>query len=170
MDGKLNVKVATKKFQQLFKFFLSTIYELIFVSTLFIPDIFDNKKCIIIPTFEVNLIKCVKNIYIEKKSFLLTFSIEVPFCKLPSKHENREQLVFVFTPKKGQNKKKKHKYKLNSFPKERHSSKQVNILILKTILFISQNMFQSVHTSSSVAKSIIKTVNIITYFLKMLQC
>ena len=44
---------------------------------------------------------------------------------------------------------------------ERHSSKQVNILILKTILFISQNMFQSIHASSSVAKSIIKTVNIL---------
>ena len=44
---------------------------------------------------------------------------------------------------------------------ERHSSKQVNILILKTILFISQNMFQSIHTSSSVAKSIIKTVNVL---------
>ena len=45
--------------------------------------------------------------------------------------------------------------------KERRSSKQVNILIAKTILFISQNMFQSIHTSSSVAKSIIKTVNIL---------
>ena len=33
------------------------------------------------------------------------------------------------------------------------------ILILKTLHFISQNMFQSIHTSSSVAKSIIKTVN-----------
>ena len=49
------------------------------------------------------------------------------------------------------------------FPKERHSSKQANILILKTILFISQNMFQSIHNSSSVAKSIIKTVNILIY-------
>ena len=47
------------------------------------------------------------------------------------------------------------------FVKERYSSKQANILILKTILFISQNMFQSIHTSSSVAKSIIKTVNIL---------
>ena len=37
----------------------------------------------------------------------------------------------------------------------------VNILILKTILFISQNMFQGIHTSFSVAKSIIKTVNIL---------
>ena len=37
----------------------------------------------------------------------------------------------------------------------------INILILKTILFISQDMFQSIHTSSSVAKSIIKTVNIL---------
>ena len=36
----------------------------------------------------------------------------------------------------------------------------INILILKTILF-SQNMFQSIHTSSSVAKSKIKTVNIL---------
>ena len=41
----------------------------------------------------------------------------------------------------------------DTFPKERHSSKQGNILILKAILFISQNMFQSIHTSSSVAKS-----------------
>ena len=39
---------------------------------------------------------------------------------------------------------------------------QNNNLILKTILFISQNMFQSIHTSSSsVAKSIVKTVNIL---------
>ena len=38
---------------------------------------------------------------------------------------------------------------------------QNNNLILKTILFISQNMFQSIHNSSSVAKSIIKTVNIL---------
>ena len=38
---------------------------------------------------------------------------------------------------------------------------QNNNLILKTILFISQNMFQSIHTSSSVAKSIIKTINIL---------
>ena len=38
------------------------------------------------------------------------------------------------------------------FSKERHSRKQVTILILKTILFILQNMFQSIHTSSSVAK------------------
>ena len=48
---------------------------------------------------------------------------------------------------------------LKIFLKVRHSSKQVNILILKTILFISQNMFLSIHTSSSVAKIIIKTVN-----------
>ena len=48
---------------------------------------------------------------------------------------------------------------LKIFLKERHSSKQVNILILKTILFISQFMFLSIHTSSSVAKIIIKTVN-----------
>ena len=39
--------------------------------------------------------------------------------------------------------------------KERHSSKTVNTLISKTILFISQNMFQSIHTSSSAAKRII---------------
>ena len=45
--------------------------------------------------------------------------------------------------------------------KEKHSSKQVNILILKTILFNSQNMFQSTYTSSLVAKSIIKTVDIL---------
>ena len=51
--------------------------------------------------------------------------------------------------------------KYNLGAEERHSSKQVNILILKTIPFISQNMFQSIHTSSSVAKSIIKTVNIL---------
>ena len=47
------------------------------------------------------------------------------------------------------------------FPKERLSSKQVNILILKTILLNWQDMFQSIHTSSSVAKSVIKTVNIL---------
>ena len=35
-----------------------------------------------------------------------------------------------------------------TFPKERYSSKQVNILILKATLFISQNIFQSIHTSS----------------------
>ena len=46
-----------------------------------------------------------------------------------------------------------------TFPKEQHSSKQINILILKTILFL-QNMFQSIH-NSSVAKSIIKNVNIL---------
>ena len=40
------------------------------------------------------------------------------------------------------------------------SFSHVNILILKTILFISKNMFQSIHTSS-VAKSMIKTVNIL---------
>ena len=44
-------------------------------------------------------------------------------------------------------------------PTEQHSSKQGNILILKTV-FISQNMFYSIHISS-VAKSIIKTVNIL---------
>ena len=172
MDGKLNVKVATKKFQQLFKFFLSTIYELIFVSTLFIPDIFDNKKCIIIPTFEVNLIKCVKYIYIEKKKvsskhFLLKFHF---VNSLPSTKIVSSWSLFSHQKKVKIKKRNTYKYKLNSLPKERHSSKQVNILILKTILFISQNMFQSIHTSSSVAKSIIKTVNIITYFLKMLQC
>ena len=49
--------------------------------------------------------------------------------------------------------------------KEKHSSKQVNILILKIILFNSQNMFQSTHTSSSVAKSIIKTVDILNLLI-----
>ena len=47
------------------------------------------------------------------------------------------------------------------FPKERHSSEQVNISILKTLIFIPQNMFYSKHTSSSVAKNVIKTVNIL---------
>ena len=40
-----------------------------------------------------------------------------------------------------------------TFPKERHSRKQVNVFIFKTILFNPQNMFQSIHTSSSVAKN-----------------
>ena len=37
----------------------------------------------------------------------------------------------------------------------------VSILISKTILFIPQKMFQSIHTSSPVAKNIIKTLNIL---------
>ena len=45
--------------------------------------------------------------------------------------------------------------------KSNFRGKQVNILISKTILFIQQNMFQSIPTSSSVAKNIIKTVNIL---------
>ena len=56
---------------------------------------------------------------------------------------------------------KKLKYYKSAFPKERNRSKQVNILILKAILFILQSMFQSIHTSSSVAKSIVKTVNLL---------
>ena len=48
-----------------------------------------------------------------------------------------------------------------TFPKERHCSKQANTLILKAVLLISQNMFQNIHTSSSVAQSIIKTANIL---------
>ena len=47
------------------------------------------------------------------------------------------------------------------FPKERCSSKHINILILKATLFIPQNMFQSIHTSFSVAKNTIKPVNIL---------
>ena len=39
------------------------------------------------------------------------------------------------------------------------------ILILKTVLFISENMFQSIRTSSSVAKSIIKTTNILNLYI-----
>ena len=35
------------------------------------------------------------------------------------------------------------------------------VLIIKTVLFIPQNLFQSTHTSSSVAKNLIKTVNIL---------
>ena len=56
---------------------------------------------------------------------------------------------------------KKLNYYKSAFPKERNRSKQVNILILKAILFILQSMFQSIHTSSSVAKSIVKTVNLL---------
>ena len=52
-------------------------------------------------------------------------------------------------------------FRYKTLTKERQSSKLVNILILKTILFIPQNMFQSIHTSSSFAKNIIKTVNIL---------
>ena len=48
-----------------------------------------------------------------------------------------------------------------TFPEEQHSSKQGNILILKTILFILQNMFQSIYTSSSLVKSIIKFVDFV---------
>ena len=44
--------------------------------------------------------------------------------------------------------------------KKRHSSKQVNILISKTILFIPQNILQSIPNSSLVAKNI-KTANIL---------
>ena len=40
-------------------------------------------------------------------------------------------------------------FKTYCIPKEQHSSKQVNILILKTTLFIPQNIFQSIPTSSS---------------------
>ena len=42
---------------------------------------------------------------------------------------------------------------------EQHSNKTVSIFILKTIYFILQNMFQSLHTSSSVVQ-IKSTVNI----------
>ena len=41
------------------------------------------------------------------------------------------------------------------------------VLTLKTILFIPQNMFQSVHTSFSVAKNIIKTVNILNLHVSL---
>ena len=44
---------------------------------------------------------------------------------------------------------------LNRQNQERHNSQQVDILILKAILFIPENIFQSIHTSS-VAKNIIK--------------
>ena len=37
--------------------------------------------------------------------------------------------------------------------KKRHTSKQFHILILKTILFIPQNVFQSLHNSFSVAEN-----------------
>ena len=42
---------------------------------------------------------------------------------------------------------------------EQHSNKTVSIFILKTIYFILQNMFRSLHTSSSVVH-IKSTVNI----------
>ena len=45
------------------------------------------------------------------------------------------------------------------FPNERDSNKTVSIFILKTIYFILQNMFRSLHTSSSVVQ-IKSTVNI----------
>ena len=45
---------------------------------------------------------------------------------------------------------------LNRQNQERHNSQQVDISILKAILFIPENVFQSIHTSSSVAKNIIK--------------
>ena len=45
------------------------------------------------------------------------------------------------------------------FPNERHSNKTVSIFILKTIYVILQNMFRSLHTSSSVVH-IKSTVNI----------
>ena len=41
------------------------------------------------------------------------------------------------------------------------SVKYYIFLILKTILFISENMFQSIYTASAVAKGIIKTLNIL---------
>ena len=47
----------------------------------------------------------------------------------------------------------------DTFQNERHSNKSVSIFILKTIYFILQNMFQSLHTSSSVVH-IKCTVNI----------
>ena len=46
-----------------------------------------------------------------------------------------------------------------TFPNERDSNKTVSIFILKTIYFIFQNMFRSLHTSSSVVQ-IKSTVNI----------
>ena len=45
------------------------------------------------------------------------------------------------------------------FPNEQHSNKTVSVFILKTIYFIVQNMFRSLHTSSSVVH-IKSTVNI----------
>ena len=45
------------------------------------------------------------------------------------------------------------------FPNERDSNKTVSIFILKTIYFILQYMFRSLHTSSSVVQ-IKSTVNI----------
>ena len=47
----------------------------------------------------------------------------------------------------------------NTKPNERHSNKTVSIFILKTIYFILQNMFRSLHTSSTVVH-IKSTVNI----------
>ena len=45
-----------------------------------------------------------------------------------------------------------------------------NVLILKTIPFIPQNMFQSIHASSSVSKNITKTnYSKFTGLLKTLQ-
>ena len=48
---------------------------------------------------------------------------------------------------------------LNLASNERHSNKTVNIFIVKTIYFILQNMFRSLHTSSSVVH-IKSTVNV----------
>ena len=54
------------------------------------------------------------------------------------------------------------------FPNKRHSNETVNIFILKTIYFILQNMFQSLHTSSSVVH-IKSTVNVLM-IKGLLQC
>ena len=51
------------------------------------------------------------------------------------------------------------KVSVNILGNERHSKKTVCIFILKTMYFILQNMFQSLHTSSSVVH-IKSTVNI----------
>ena len=53
------------------------------------------------------------------------------------------------------------KVSVNILANERHSKKTVCIFILKTMYFILQNMFQSLHTSSSVVH-IKSTVNIQT--------
>ena len=50
------------------------------------------------------------------------------------------------------NKITKEKFITLVFPNERDSNKAVSIFILKTIYFILQNMFRSLHTSSSVAQ------------------
>ena len=54
------------------------------------------------------------------------------------------------------------------FPNKRHCNETISIFLLKTIYFTLENMFQSLHSSSSVAH--IKTTVYIQIIKGLLQC